>query len=371
MFSKLNPFKALQIDRRRKGSDNGCRNPNRFSDRQAAEKAYEAVERGTSLVPMTKIIGSVGRYHDFDNRFRATDHQQDERLRRILKAMRAGKTMPPILLYQIKDDYFILDGHHRFQAAKQLGHSEIKSQIVELLPSKDSLENHLYLEKLKFREHTGLKELPEFTELGQFIHLEWQINQHHKYLQQEHQGEEVSLQKAAADWFVTIYRPLYTLIEKNGLITSFPGRTVDDLYLYISVHQWEKGKRRQYGITLDQLIPTDMEEFRTIMSKHTEQEYPEMKREIIVFILLNVEGKYEEQIFEKLLRLDEVQEAHTIHGSVDILVKVRLMRDLLTSDAEVINHFIQTTIRMWKGVTSSQTLIPGLSRVKEEDRCHL
>ena len=64
-----------------------------------------------------------------------------------------------------------------------------------------------------------------------------------------------------------------------------------------------KGSKRTYGIGVDKLIPTDMEAFRQKMAEHTEQEYPEMKREITVFILLNVDGKYEQQIFDKLLAL--------------------------------------------------------------------
>jgi uncharacterized ParB-like nuclease family protein len=368
-FSKYNPLNIFRRSSADAGKHADHGNPHRFSDRQQEEKAYEMIERGTAMVPLAKVVGSVGRYHDFDRQFRTNTRSRDERCQGILKAMKAGKVMPPIMLYQIKDDYFILDGHHRFQAAKELGYQEIRARIVELLPSTDTLENHLYLEKVSFRDSTGLREVPEFTEMGQFGHLEWQIKQHQNHLRE--QGEEVSYQQAATDWFKTIYRPLFTIIEKNGLLASFPGRTIDDLYLYISVHQWEEGKKRRYGINLDQLIPTDMEEFRQNMAKHTEQEYPEMKREITVFILLNVEGKYEHQIFDKLLTLQEVREVHTIHGSVDILVKVTLMRDLLTSDAEVINQFIQSTIRMWKGVISSQTLIPGLSRVKKDDLCLL
>ncbi len=96
-----------------------------------------------------------------------------------------------------------------------------------------------------------------------------------------------------------------------------------------------------------------------------------MKREITVFVLLNIEGKYEQQIMDKLLALNEVQEVHAIHGSIDLLAKIILMRDLLSSDAELISQFIQSTIRQWKGVVSSQTLIPGISRVKGNDRCHI
>ena len=64
--------------------------------------------------------------------------------------------MPPISLYQIKEDYFILDGHHRFRAARELGRSHIRSRIVELLPSKNTLENNLYIERIGFRDKAGL-----------------------------------------------------------------------------------------------------------------------------------------------------------------------------------------------------------------------
>ena len=61
------------------------------------------------MVPLEKIVGSVGRYHDFDNQFNTNTHNVDERLKAILKAMRIGKNLPPISLYQIKEDFFILD----------------------------------------------------------------------------------------------------------------------------------------------------------------------------------------------------------------------------------------------------------------------
>ncbi|MEE4136122.1 MAG: ParB N-terminal domain-containing protein [Desulforhopalus sp.] len=366
--SKYNPFRLLN-----KVFGRGENDPDRstsFNDRQEQEEAYEAIERGTLLVPLERIVGSVGRYHDFDKQFRTHPAKSDERLQAIIEAMRAGKVMPPIALYQIKEEYFILDGHHRFQAARELGHSEIRSRILELLPSRDTLENKLYVEKTLFRDQAGLGRPLELSELGQTGHLTWQVDQHRDFLSRQ-SGEEVSFKQAAADWYISIYRPLATLIENSGLVRSFPGRTVDDLFLYISVHQWEKGKKRKYGIGIDKLIPTDMEAFREKMAKHQEQGYPEMKREITVFILLNVEGKYEQQIFDKLLALNEVREVHTVHGAIDMIAKITLMRDLLSSDAELLSHFIQTTIRQWKGVVSTQTLIPGMSRIKEQDRCHL
>lgn len=337
-----------------------------FKLRQQQEKAFEAVERGICEVPLTRVIGSVGRYHDFDHQFKPKREEQDERLKGIKKAMAGGRSLPPIALYQIKEDYYILDGHHRFQAARDLGHSHLRAKIIELLPSKNSLENILYLEKTEFRDRAGLTATIDLTEAGQTGHLDWQIREHQKHLQLE-KGQKITFRQAAADWYRTIYRPLHTIIAGSSLTASFPQRTVDDLYLYVSVQQWELGKKRKYGIDLDRLIPTDMEDFRSKMAEHKDQKYPEMKREISVFILLNIDGKYEQQILDRLAALDEVVEIHSVHGSIDLIIRVNLMRDLLSSDAEVLSQFTMTTIRQWKGVQKTQTLIPGMSKVRGAD----
>lgn len=336
-----------------------------FGDRQEKEQAYDSVDRGTSLVPLERIVGSVGRYRDFDSQFNPKrDNSGDERLRAIVQRMREGRSFPPVSLYQIKDDFFILDGHHRVTAAKELGHSDIRACILELMPSKDTLENRLYLEKTEFRDKAGLQRTIDLTEFGQFGHLEWQIREHQVWLSEETQ-QDIGYKKAAADWYRTIYRPLATLIDNSGLVRSFNNRTVDDLYLYISVHQWEKGKERKYGIGVDKLIPKEMEAFRAKMAEHKEQEYPEMRREIMAFILLNVDGKHEQRIFDKLVALEEVREVHSVHGSIDIIIKVVLTRDLLSSDAELLSQFLSTTIRQWRGVRSTQTLLPGMAVDKD------
>jgi hypothetical protein len=38
--------------------------------------------------------------------------------------------------------------------------------------------------------------------------------------------------------------------------------------------------------------------------------------------------------------LDEVKEIYSVHGDVELLVKVGLIRDLLSSDAEVFPRFV-------------------------------
>jgi hypothetical protein len=81
-----------------------------------------------------------------------------------------------------------------------------------------------------------------------------------------------------------------------------------------------------------------------------------------------VRAKSEIRIMEKLFVLPAVREIHSVHGEFDLLVKFVLTRDLVSSDAEIIGDFVHHHIRSVAGVASTQTLIPGLSRVKEPVR---
>jgi DNA-binding Lrp family transcriptional regulator len=334
-----------------------------FEEEQRHEEAFEPVKRGIHPVELDRIVGSVGRYHDFDRRFRPKQHVARERLEPIRDAMRNGKPLPPVQLYQIKDEYYALDGNHRIAAAKELGLSTIDARIVELIPSRNTLENILYREGMDFREKTGLPEAIALTEVGQFAHLMGQITRHRRFLEKNGKPP-VTLEDASSDWYKTIYRPLLAIIEAGGLIRFFPKRTSADLYTYISYHQWEKDQSRRYGIGIDRLIPKDMEAFRKNMAKMKEFEYPEMKREITAFILMRVKPKEEFRIMDKLFALKEVEEVHSVHGDVDILVKIALTRDLLASDAEIIGQFVHDAMRNLQGVVSTQTLIPGSSKIK-------
>ena len=336
-----------------------------FKDQQQAEAAYDSHDRGIRSVVVDRIVGSVGRYKDFDSQFRLKRRASSERLQWIKEAMRQGRNLGPVKLYQIKNEYFVLDGNHRIAAAKELGQDEILAHLVELVPTDNSLQNILYRERAEFADRTRLPVEINLTEVNQYAQLLEQISEHMKFLQQD-SGKTVSLEDAALDWHRTIYRPLCNIIKKGRLGESFPERTIADLYAYITLHQWKEGRRRRrYGIGIDKLIQKDMEAFRKSMADLKDCEYPEMKHGITVFILMNVQAKKENKLMDKIYELEPVREIHSVHGDVDILVKVVLTRDLLSSDAEIISEFVHEKIRQLPGVNSTTTLIPGMSKIKE------
>ena len=255
-----------------------------FELRQKAEGAYDSRSLGIQTVVLGHILGSVGRYQDFDEQFRFKSNHYSERFKSILEAMRNGHPMPPVKLYQIKDEYYVLDGNHRVAAAKQLGHDEILAAVIEFIPSNDTLENLMYRELMDFCDRTGLPRTIKFTEPGQYKYLLAQITEHFEFMQNGNseecgniavpgqntvdtclsaedtglgpenrpfKGDEVSFKKAARDWYKTIYMPFCAIIERGRLLTTFPDRTISDMYVYISLGHWKKQHRAKYASALE------------------------------------------------------------------------------------------------------------------------
>ncbi len=337
-----------------------------FKTMQQKEGAFDIKDRGVQTVKVAQITGSVGRYQDFDDQFRFLNHKTSDRFSSVLAAMRTGTVLPPIKLYQIKDEYYVVDGNHRVAAAKQLKHDEILATILEFIPSIETLDNLLYKERMAFSEETGLPRVIKLTEPGQYAHLSRQIHQHHQYLQGGREAD-VSFFQAARDWYKTIYTPFCTIIKRGGLLKRFSNRTLADLYAYISSGYWENKKNANYGIGLRSMIPNDMEHFRSKMAELKEFEYPEMKQGITAFVLMNVKGKQELKIMDRLYALEGVVEIHSVHGDADLLIKIVLSRDLLSSDAEIISRFVHDKMRQLNGVISTKTLIPGMSKIKPQE----
>jgi len=336
-----------------------------FNEQQEQEEDVEFVDHGVQTIALENIIGSVGKYYDFDSRFRPKKHVSGKRFKDIKRAMREGASLPPVNLYQIRDDYYVLDGNHRVSAAKELGRAEIEGKVIELLSGKNTMDNLLYIEKKKFFEKTGLKGKVDLSEVGKYNFLEKQIKKHQLYLASQ-SGRDCDFLKAAKDWYNTIYVPLTTIIGNGSLIKYFPGRTTADLYTYIAYYHWDRSSNRRYGIGIDRLIPKSMEGFRKSMLEKSTPDYPEMKRTITAFVLINIDTKTEYKVIDELFSRDEIQEVHSVHGTIDILVKIVLKRDFLASDAEIISEFVDRNIRRIDGINRTQTIIPGISKVKDE-----
>lgn len=208
---------------------------------------------GHQTVPLDHVIGSEGRYSDFDRRFLPLNATLKQRWSNIGQARLMDVELPPIELYKIGDVYFVRDGNHRVSVARQQGQDFIDAFVTELsvdvpLTSDLSFRDLLLKEEYSdFLEWTNLHELRpderiEFTELGGYLDLVQHINAHRYYLGQE-LGREISRDEAVTGWYDNVYMPIVGALRDQNVLAAFAGRTEGDLYRWIMEHRWYMRER--------------------------------------------------------------------------------------------------------------------------------
>ena len=84
--------------------------------------------KGVKAIEIDKIVGTVGRCHD---NYSWNDLKDKVRFRGIKEAIEGMESMPAIQVYQIKDEYYIVDGHHRVMASREIDRYYIDADIIE------------------------------------------------------------------------------------------------------------------------------------------------------------------------------------------------------------------------------------------------
>ena len=87
-------------------------------------------------VPVSQIVGSVGRSADFDIDFSPLSSVEKTRWERVYRVMMSGLPIPPVSLIKSGDSYFVEDGHHRVSVAKFENIAFIDAEIVEYLTAR-------------------------------------------------------------------------------------------------------------------------------------------------------------------------------------------------------------------------------------------
>jgi hypothetical protein len=198
---------------------------------------------GPQIVPVKNIIGSEGRYSDFDRRFLPRTEAVFERWSSVERAMEQMVDLPPVDLWKISDVYFVRDGNHRVSVARWRGQGHIDAYVTELLvdvPLTPDLSVHTLLfaeEYSDFLEWTNLHDLRpderiEFSELGGYLDLVRHINSYRYALGLE-LGRAIERDEAVGGWYDAVYLPIAQVIRQQNALKRFPGRTEADLYRWI------------------------------------------------------------------------------------------------------------------------------------------
>lgn len=219
-------------------------------------KAHQQVEMGTEMVPLNKIVGSVGRYKDFTRTFLPRKGVNAERWTRVDAAMNSLEGVPPVDLFKIGDVYFVRDGNHRLSVARANGSDAIEARVTVVetdvpLTVDDFDKRNKWLIKIEqqdFNKKTGVESLCpdnhiEFTEPGRYsmllrhIHVHWYL----RNLEIERAGgnDWLDWPRAVESWCRNVYTPVVEAIREQNILPHFPERTEADLYLWIAHHREE------------------------------------------------------------------------------------------------------------------------------------
>jgi hypothetical protein len=210
--------------------------------------------RGMQAVPIGLIVGSEGRYNDFNQTFMPKHDYLRSRWKSIDMAHYQDVNLPPVRIYEIGGVYFVRDGNHRVSVARSKGIEHIDAEVTSLnseirlspgMSREDLIKGVIAYEKDLFYDETYFGLITDcydldFSSLGQYDVI---INHIlvHKYYINQNSPKEMPLSHAIKSWFDKVYKPIIDLIEVENLLHRFPGKTSSDLYVWV-VRFWDELK---------------------------------------------------------------------------------------------------------------------------------
>lgn len=207
---------------------------------------------GVQEIPLDRVVGSAAppsKTGDFDPGFLPINRRLRDRWTRIYQAMVEGDELPPIDVYKVGDEYYVIDGHHRVSVALSLGRATINARVVEVKTraplgrKRDAAALLRAAEYAAFLETTQLyRTRPEArlecSRLGRYDEILKHILGHGYFLGLE-LSRPVPLPEAGASWYDRVYKPVAEAIRKHRVLEQLPGWTEADLYVEIT-RRWLK-----------------------------------------------------------------------------------------------------------------------------------
>jgi hypothetical protein len=226
---------------------------------------------GLKQIPINQVIGSVGRYHDFDRAFLPRLESSSGRWISIDEAHLMDIGLPAIEVYKIGTIYFVKDGNHRVSVARERGQTFIDAAVTEievpvLIDANISIDDLIRKkEQVEFFDQTHLNDLRpdanlELTVPGGYDKLLEHIHTH-QWFDGERLKHPITWEEGVNNWYDAVYMPLVNVIRQNDILKQFPGRTETDLYLWIIEHLYYLREEVREEVSLEEAASHFAEEF--------------------------------------------------------------------------------------------------------------
>lgn len=174
-------------------------------ENQLSNKIYLGVKE----VPIIKIVGTVEKAQDFDKDFNPLREESKGRWSSVyIKYLESG-SLPPVILYKFREEYYVYDGNHRISVAKNLNFHSIEAEVYEFFSQNNEEIDKLSRERFSFEKESGLSNI-ECSRVENYKELREEVR---KFLNLYFLGEE-NLEKAIV-WYQRVFTPIVNILISN------------------------------------------------------------------------------------------------------------------------------------------------------------
>ena len=198
-----------------------------FDDEVNKEGPYATIEAGLRVIEVRRITGSVNKCRELDIRFqtrRRRDRKERWRRDRLDELSLQFHSIPPIDVYLLSGEYFVIDGNRRVAAAKQFGLEFMDAHVTECIPHRDREAHRGAVSRRLFEQQTGLKNIRLDYTSGYADLLE-EVREYTK-------GDDLA--ECARRWYSQVYLPRIGLIAESELKKLYEHSREGDLYLMMN-----------------------------------------------------------------------------------------------------------------------------------------
>ncbi|MBL0691474.1 MAG: NUDIX hydrolase [SAR324 cluster bacterium] len=207
---------------------------------------------GRKQIEIDKIIGSEGRYSDFDDNFLPTNDSMRHRLLEIRKLLDEGHPLPPISVFKIDDYYFVRDGNHRVAVGKSRGQISIDAEVTEYIINVPITKKLTPNDRLIIKKHANFLKITGLERFGRSAIINLNNPQYYDTLieiieqfilsENKKSNSSLSFQEGATLWYHKVFLPFAEDAYRTDLLHRFNNRTTGDLYVSLQTN-WKKIKK--------------------------------------------------------------------------------------------------------------------------------
>jgi hypothetical protein len=211
-----------------------------FAEEAARVGPYRTLDAGPRVIELSRIRGTVDKCGELDSRFRLVGRRRDRReryRRRSLERLDLAVTdLPPISVYLLSGEYYVIDGNRRVAAAMGQKLEYMDAQVTECIPLSDRAALDGASSRRRFEQETGLRNLRLAYESGYSTLLE-------EIAGYGQAGAEAAAaagtprlppRERARLWHSSTFRPACALLADSSLMRRFPGAEPGDLYVSVA-----------------------------------------------------------------------------------------------------------------------------------------